>query len=77
MSENGEDLVRSGQSLSIALTLSSTQTLFNYLSLAPVLVTLWIMDYGCNNDETMLVTLCDSALRIMIIGGKRQAGAND
>lgn len=33
-----------GQSLSIAITLSSTQTLFNYLSLAPVLVTLWIMD---------------------------------
>ena len=61
MSENGEDLVRSGQSLSIQLTLSSTQPLFNYLSLALVIVTLWIMDYGCNNDETMLVTLCESA----------------
>lgn len=61
MSENGDDLVRLGQSLSITLTLSSTQPLFNYLSLALVLVTLWIMDYGCNNDETMLVTLCESA----------------
>lgn len=61
MSENGDDLVRLGQSLSIALTLSSTQPLFNYLSLALVPVTLWIMDYGCNNDETMLVTLCESA----------------